>query len=753
MKTSIILCISLVALASSGTLQWPTGPVGTRNDTRTLLNTYGSPNNSWCDVYYYWYYSGSDGIVNFHSGIDIKQFSSDPLIEDDEVYPIESGYFIDVPYDISVENSDGSRTDGVHYTIGASQVSAFGWCYQHLLFSTNPIWEKYQPILTSVVISEMDPALQTDHTHLMWADAAYSSYSGGFDPLNELRFVAHSGYPSAMVWNWRQDRYDLHIIPQYEDGIASWYDVTSFEAIEIDKDNVSGPVDILLEYYLEALGQYPDPTFSSPSDDHSVTPQKIEWSVSRETISGTVEVFSRKVMNFDVEDLGGDTYLLEYLLHYFKITEPESPFPDQGDQEGVCCCLTNCGDEQSFTNLGLTNIEENCWQTNGFLGSEGLAGSSTINPILQETPDGEYSISVTSYAYNDMDSDTYVEDGIILRNFHPALREVSIIDLETEDTYYHAEWVPDVSGLEAVLDVDQGPTAPAGAELQVILVFTEEMDTNSLSADLGPLDITYDSWSGSVVPNDTWTGEVTLPEEMTDGNYTLLVSASDTDDNDLMDPEGAGTVPTGPYYDCHHALSLDFAAGVEWTRSLHDEVMGSPKLADIDLDGDLDVVVQCADGWVDVLDDDGTSMSGWPVSGGWSPGDPNVWACPAIVNLSGVSSSAPEILAVHPYGCNGFMATGSAISDWHAILPAAAEFFALSSPAAGDFDGDGDNDFAMGRESILNPVLPFPITFLARNSAGSHLWNSYNLWGEDESVSATPSLSDVNNDNSLDVLV
>ena len=188
----------------------------------------------------------------------------------------------------------------------------------------------------------MDPALQTDHTHLMWADSGYTSYACGFDPLDELRFVAHTGYPSAMDWNWRSNRYDLHIIPEYEDGIASWYGVDSFAEIEVNIESVSGAVDILLEYYLEGLGQYPDPTFSTPSDDHSVTPQKLEWSISRETISGPIEVFSRKVMNFDMEDLGGETYLYEYLLHYFKITEPESPFPNQSDQEGSCCSLRAC---------------------------------------------------------------------------------------------------------------------------------------------------------------------------------------------------------------------------------------------------------------------------------------------------------------------------------------------------------------------------------------------------------------------------
>lgn len=138
MKTAIVLCTTIAALAFSGTLQWPTGPVGTRNDTRTLLNTYGSPNNSWCDVFNYYYFSGSGGIINFHAGVDIKWFSGDPLVEDDEVYPIESGYFTNIPGDKSIEYPDGSRSDGVFYIIGETTGSEYGWCYQHLLFSSHP---------------------------------------------------------------------------------------------------------------------------------------------------------------------------------------------------------------------------------------------------------------------------------------------------------------------------------------------------------------------------------------------------------------------------------------------------------------------------------------------------------------------------------------------------------------------------------------------------------------------------------------
>lgn len=207
MKTGLLLCCYIVALAISGTLQWPTGPASTRDDTRTLLNTYGSPNNSWCDVYdYYNTAASATGIINFHSGIDIKRFSSDPLIEDDEVYPIESGYFTNIPGDKPIEYPDGSRSDGEYYIIGETTGSEYGWCYQHLLFSYDPLWAKFEDISTLEVISEMDPALQTDHTHLMWADT---------HPML-----------AALILLTNSDLSHIQVIPQQWIGIGVQIDMT-----------------------------------------------------------------------------------------------------------------------------------------------------------------------------------------------------------------------------------------------------------------------------------------------------------------------------------------------------------------------------------------------------------------------------------------------------------------------------------------------------------------------------------------------
>jgi|GEM_PF-2608025 len=467
MKPAMIILIALTGMSAGGSLPWPTGPGGTQTQTRTLMNSYGSPNKTWLEVYNA--YCDQEAVLNFHAGIDIVRFDeSEPGYSN--VYAIESGYYIDIPGDSPIEMRDGRFVDEVWYTIGSSPQSEEGWCYQHLTFI---IHQLHSSVSVLDQISTMHPDVETVHTHLMWADKFYEHMNGcDFNPLDELSFA--SGYN----WNWREDRYAIQLTEQKT--IAEWAALQGgYSSILVPHDDVSGPVDILFEYYFEGLGTVPGQT--EPSTQPSITPERIEWFVSRETVSGPEEVFRRFLVNFDMEDLGTEDHMLPYMLFYFRWFRP-SPEPF-----GVRNCISNCGDASSWTNLGLSNIEENCWQTDGYINSQGLAGSTTNNPILQETPDGEYSITVISHAYNSMESDSYTEEGILLCNSKPVLREVSMLDLATDQVYYHAVWEPSTSGTSAELNVTVDQPVAAGTPVQVILVFTETMDTKfSLRISLDP---------------------------------------------------------------------------------------------------------------------------------------------------------------------------------------------------------------------------------------------------------------------------
>jgi hypothetical protein len=586
----------------------------------------------------------------------------------------------------------------------------------------------------------MNPYVSTIHTHFNWCDWDNSNACY----VNPLDYLTPSATGTNYTWTFNPSGYT----PAFEyffleDCLpSSWpNDPADVQAITLDPNNLSGDVDAFFGFGLSGVGQ----TTTPECGRNDLTAERIEWNIKRSTVSGLQLLVNKYLVNFNCPLNNEENEKVWQLYFKWDMDDLRSMFtyiPSGLDHEGLVVCLSNCGNAQGRENLGIDNIEENCWQTN----SNHLFSGETVNPVLAAFPDGPYKLGVRCYAHDENVTFPGTSEYLCceLHNFHPALQEVSIIALETDTPYYHGLWEP--NGLSAELDVSVNNPAPAGAELQVILLFTESMDTSSLSAVLGPLSVGNGQWSSSVVENDTWTGEITLPAEEMDGSYILCVDADDMDGNHLMDPEGAGSVP-GPTRDTHHSLSVGFETGLEWTVPVHGSVLGSPKLADIDLDGDLDIIIQSADGWVDVLDDDGSSMPGWPVSGGWSTSDPSVMASPSIANLT--TSSTAEILAVHPYGCNAFESSGLAASPWSYNWGGGLVYYpAWSSPVTSDIDNNGDFELILGRQNITQGSNP--ISLYVRDTDGSLI--KYKTWDLEESVTATPSVCDVDGNGSVEVI-
>ncbi|MCK5133024.1 MAG: VCBS repeat-containing protein [Candidatus Sabulitectum sp.] len=720
----LLLSASLSQANSPSMIPWPVGSDTTAmKQAKTLMSSYGEFTNGWGD---------------YHRGIDIDENTE--AVNGDYVRCVEDGFV----------RRKIPTSDGWDIVIAPTMSSDNGWIYGHLesLDQANPdgkVWYLGEEISKGDLIQVMDPDLiGPNHLHFAWGEV----WDIGIGLANPLDYFG--SVPSGEVeepegsdyWQFNPEEYPTAykflILPENLSSNWDGWSISEVEALSKPSNFIDGNVDLFFGVTLQGVGMG-----SVPEDSTNCNPERVFWELVRDEVSGPNILSQNYVVNFDCTLSYDDE---EAGMFYFR----HRMWDMFGGNRAPLMCLTNCGDAQGWENLGIDNIEENSWRTNK---NYAYLNETTINPVLAEYPDGSYSIDVTCYAHvNDLPPNPEVTFDVSipceLHNFSPALRKVAILDAVTDQIFYHAEWIP--NDLSADLDTTVNEQVDAGAELQVILSFSESMTTSSISAILGPLSVGNGEWSSSVVPNDTWIGEVTLPAVEVDGSYILSVSASDTDGLDLMDPEGAGTVP-GPSHDTHHNLSLNFETELEWSAPVHDQVLGSPKLADIDLDGDLDVIIQSADGWVDVLDDDGSSMSGWPVSGNWSAGDPVVWASPAVVNLTGNESSNPEIIAVNPTGCNGFTYTGSDISPWSAIFPGEyAGFFALSSPVAGDFNGDGNNEFVMGRETLLDPFIPFPLTFFGRYNNGDSFWSTN--WGNDESVSATATLCDADGIGDLEVL-
>lgn len=725
----VVLLLTVTSFANNPTtIPWPVGSTPAQMSyAKTLMNSYGDPCNDW---------------GTFHAGIDI-----------DENTEATNGTYVRCVINGYVRRITDAGDLGWQVVIAPTMESDNGWVYGHLCDPTVPNPENQgwttigQAINQGDLIQLMDPNLIGPvHVHFSWVDV----WNVGISLANPLDYLVPEPEGSS-YWQFSPEalipEFKFLILPEkwaYE-WPTWWQNESEVAEDSIPRDFISGDVDVFFGVTLqgEAMGQV---------TSTGLAPERVYWELIREQVPEPVTLSQNYVYNFDCP-LDKDDETSEKVFFNRLMT-------NLLNTDAPMICLTNCGSEQGWEDLGIENIEENSWRTNRI---SGTYNQETSNPVLAMYPDGEYSIEVACYSHtNDPipappDPDPAVAYSASipceLHNFQPALREVSMLDLATDQVYYHAVWEPSASGTSAELNVTVDQPVAAGTLVQVILVFTETIDTSSLSASLGPHSLGSGTWSGSVVANDTWIGSVTMPTDGGRGFFTLSVSASDLDDNTLMDPEGEGSPGGNP--DTHHVLSLGFGADWLWSASVHAPVLGSPKLADMDGDGDLDIVVQCSDGWIHVLDDDGTSMTGWPVSGGWSSGNPDVYASPAIANLSGVSPSPPEILAVHPYGCRGYYVSGSTISPWSAVFPSIFRWFALSSPVAGDLTDNGNNDFVIGRQHrVVYPDPYIDINLLARTNTGSALWDTN--WGDEnyeQSVSSTPSLCDADADGELEVLV
>jgi hypothetical protein len=678
------------------------------------MNSYGDPNGTWAQAF-------------FHAGIDIDATTGDPQCN--EVRSVAAGYATTIE---RITISPGVYEWIVIICDELDGVAPYGWCYGHL---TQPGFIEEAYVAQGQLIGYMSTNVTPAHLHFMWSDWDENPFSW----VNPLKYLSPA--PTSeddFVWEFNPEStnppFGYFFLPQiwYEE----WEDlsVEETEQLMLDPDLLFDNVDFFFGIALRGDGM-PGGTGTGRND---LAAQKIKYDVVRELAGDEQTLDIRYVVDFDCALASAPSSEPKAQMLYFKYQMLPS---------GLVYCLSNSYRDSENWN-GINTIADLYWNTDAY--SDGAGDNE--NPVLAMYPDGEYRLDVTCYSFDeDVTYPASIE--VELHNYYPALREVSILDAETDQVYYHAEWEPGVSGTSAELNVTVDQPVTAGTPVQVILIFTETMDTSSLSASLGSASLGTGSWDDSEVSNDIWVVETAVPNDPGVESLVLSVSASDLDENDLMNPDGAGSFPGTP--DTNHELSFSFGAAEYWTESVHAPVLGSPKLEDMDDDGDLDVVVQCSDGWIHVLDDDGTSMTGWPVSGGWSSGNPIVLASPAIVNLIGVSSSAPEILAVHPYGCNGFLSSGSAISPWNAVFPGIFRWFALSSPVAGDLTVNGNNDFVIGRQhEVEYPYGTYvDINLLARSNTGSALWDTN--YGEEffeQSVSSTPSICDADADGEMEVL-
>ncbi|RLC96135.1 MAG: hypothetical protein DRI77_08990, partial [Chloroflexi bacterium] len=212
---------------------------------------------------------------------------------------------------------------------------------------------------------------------------------------------------------------------------------------------------------------------------------------------------------------------------------------------------------------------------------------------------------------------------------------------------------------------------------------------------------------------------------------SLAVGDIDGDGN----PELVATTGKYGYYSTYvYAWHHDGAPVAGWPRWVSGARASAPVLADIDRDGDLEIIVGSYDDKVYAWHHDGSTVSGWPQQTG---GD--VHGSPAVADLDGdggleiVAGSLDGSLYVWHYD-------GTPMTGW----PQAAGDKLYTSPALGDLDGDGDWEIVAARTGAVyawnhdgTPATGWPIT----------------VTGITTDVLASPALGDIGGDGNLEILL
>ena len=266
---------------------------------------------------------------------------------------------------------------------------------------------------------------------------------------------------------------------------------------------------------------------------------------------------------------------------------------------------------------------------------------------------------------------------------------------------------------------------------------------------VGVQDGTVQAWHADATPVPGW--------PVTAGNFVERCSPAVGD----VDGDGSLEVFVGSWYDYGQTSTGGVYAfdhtGVPlpgWPQlTNHISVIASPALADLDGDGDQEIIVGTyeTNGKMHVWHHDGTEMAGWPFTIPRGASSTSyVSSSPAVGDINGdgeleiVDGSCGQCGTVYAWRCDGTVLPG-----WPFVANAVVDG---SSPALGDVNGDGRIEIVIGSGSGFTPygcsAGTISKAYILRDDGTLLPGWPVDLW---TATPPYPALADVDGDGSVEV--
>lgn len=198
-----------------------------------------------------------------------------------------------------------------------------------------------------------------------------------------------------------------------------------------------------------------------------------------------------------------------------------------------------------------------------------------------------------------------------------------------------------------------------------------------------------------------------------------------------LDRDGNLDVIVGTDYNQVYAWRANGTSLPGWPRPTGGAVRASPIVRDINGDGSPEVIVAAWGSMIYVWQANGVSLPGWPKAGAAG------FASPTVTDIN--EDGNPDILIAMSDKIYAWHADGTLVTGWPQVMNG----YVRTAPAVGDVDGDGHV------EVVIN-----------NGNRGVYVWRANGVllpgWpktGREIDEYSTPALADLNRDGTLDIVV